>query len=254
MAQLTAAERAALDGEVQRLARRLATQVPAPRPARRRGRLDVRATLRASHGTGGVPFDVRRRHRPRRRPRLVVLCDVSDSVRPVSRFLLTLVHALTRRYDRVHTFVFVADLGDATRLFRGHDVERAIAAIAAGAVIDPWQSSDYGRTLDQLAARHLGKIGARTTVVILGDGRGNRRPPRAAVLADVHRRAHRVVWLDPEPPSAWGWGDSAMAAYAPHCDHVLTVANLASLRAAIDALAGLAPARGARRGSARGAR
>ena len=237
IAQLTPSELAALEGEVQRLARRLAARLPVPRPDRRRGRLDVRATLRRSWKTGGVPFDVRRRHRPVRRPRLMLLCDVSDSVRLVSRFFLALVHALTRRYDRIHTFVFVADLGDATRLFRTRDVDRAIAEVHAGAVVDAWQSSDYGRTLAALAARHLGKIGSRTTVIVLGDGRSNYRPPRADLLGDVRRRAHRLLWLNPEPPAAWGWGDSAMRAYAPHCDRVMTVWNLASLRLAVDELA-----------------
>jgi hypothetical protein len=236
IAQLSASERAALDGEVQRLARRLATRTSEPRPRRRRGRLDVRATLRRAHATGGVPFDVRRRHRPRRRPRLVLLCDISDSVRLVSRFFLALVHALTRRYDRIHTFVFVADLGDATRLLRSRSVDRAIREILDGAVIDPFQSSDYGRALAVLADRHLGKIGSRTTVIVLGDARGNYRPHRADLLARIARRAHRVLWLDPEPPSAWGWGDSAIEAYRPHCDRVMTVWNLATLRDAVDEL------------------
>ncbi len=236
IAQLSAAELAGLDAEVQRLARRLAARLPEPKPGARRGRLDVRATLRASHATGGVPFAVRRRRRPVRRPRLVILCDVSDSVRAVSRFFLALVHALHRRYDRVHTFVFVADLGDASRLFASRDVDRAIREVLGGAVTSVWQSSDYGKALGQLADRHLGKIGRRTTVLILGDGRSNHRPSRAAILADVRRRAHRVIWLDPEPPGAWHWGDSAMREYAPHCDRVLTVWNLRSLRAAVEAL------------------
>lgn len=235
IAQLTPAELASLDAELQRLARRLAARLPVPRPDRRRGRLDVRATLRRSLATGGVPFDVRRRKRPVRRPRLVLLCDISDSVRAVSRFFLALVHALARRFDRIHTFVFVADLGDATRLFRSRDVDRAIAEVLAGAIVDPWQGSDYGRALGVLEARHLGKIGSRTTVIVLGDGRSNYRPPRADVLEAVQRRAHRVLWLNPEPSPVWG-GDSAMPAYAPHCDRVLTVWNLRSLRAAVDEL------------------
>ncbi len=236
IAQLSASERAALDGEIQRLARRLATRVTAPRPRRRRGRLDVRATLRRSFATGGVPFDVRRRRRPQRKPRLVLLCDISDSVRLVSRFFLALVHALTRRYDRIHTFVFVADLGDATRLLRSRDVDRAIREVLEGAVVDPFQGSDYGRALGVLADRHLGKIGSRTTVIVLGDARGNYRPPRGDLLAAVARRAHRVLWLNPEPPFSWGWGDSAIEAYRPACDRILSVSNLASLRAAVDEL------------------
>jgi uncharacterized protein with von Willebrand factor type A (vWA) domain len=60
----------------------------------REGRLDVRRTVRASLGTGGVP--VVTHHRPRRvhKPELVVFCDVSGSVAGFAHFTLMLTAAL----------------------------------------------------------------------------------------------------------------------------------------------------------------
>jgi uncharacterized protein with von Willebrand factor type A (vWA) domain len=234
IAHLSAHERALLAVEVDRLARRLARRIHHRERRPRRGRLDVRATLRASLATAGVPFAVRLQRRPRRPARLVVLCDISDSVRSVAHFFLHLVHALQARWERVQTFAFVADVGELTELFATTELHRAIELALAGAVVSPWTSSDYGRALTRFHARWAGRVGSRTTLIILGDARSNHQPARPSVLADLRRRARRVVWLNPEPPGNWGWGDSAMASYAPHCDRALTVWNLATLRAAVE--------------------
>ena len=123
-----------------------------------RGRLDLGKTLRHSLSTGGVPFVIHQRQRRRRKPRLVVLCDISDSVRNVSRFMLELVYTLQELFDRVHTFAFVAELGELTELFRQYDIDRAIELAYAGAVVNTFANSNYGRTLEQFVERHLDKI------------------------------------------------------------------------------------------------
>jgi len=64
------------------------------------GEIDLRKTLRKSMSTGGVPIDVvLKKAASRRRPELVVLCDVSGSVAGVSAtFTLLLVHALRQQF------------------------------------------------------------------------------------------------------------------------------------------------------------
>ena len=236
LAQLDAREVAELRHEVARLARLLRARVQWHRRPRRRGRLDVRRTLRASLATGGVPVALVLRRRQAKKPRLVVLCDVSDSVRNVSRFMLELVYMLHALFDRVQSFAFVADIGELTALFRQHDLERAMELCAAGAAVNLFASSNYGRAFEQFAARHLGKVTRRTTVIVIGDGRNNYHPDRADVLRDIARRAHAVLWLNPESEAAWGFGDSAMLAYLPHCDRAVVARDLDSLRRVIDDL------------------
>ena len=238
LASLSEKEVEELRGEVERLARLLRARIHLVPRAPRRGRLDLRRTLRRSLATFGVPFEIRRRERRPRRPRLVVLCDISDSVRNVSRFLLELVYALQTQFDRVSSFAFVAELGELTRLFRTNKVDRAISLAYAGAVVNVFANSNYGRVLAAFAARHLGLISRRTTVLIIGDGRNNYHPSRADALAAVARRARQVLWLNPEPPPAWGFGDSAMREYAPLCDRVAVAHDLDSLRTVIDDLVG----------------
>jgi len=246
LAALTAAEVAALRAEVERLARLMRARIQLEPPAPRRGRLDLRRTLRRSLATGGVPFEPMLRQRRPRRPRLVVLCDISDSVRNVSRFLLELVYAIEAQFDRVRSFAFVADLGELSPLLRENKVDRAIELAYAGAVVNVLANSNYGRVLATFAARHLGVVSRRTTVLIIGDGRNNYHPARADALAAIRRRARQVIWLNPEPPPVWGFGDSAMREYAPHCDRVAVARDLESLRAVIDEMVGRRRARRSR--------
>ena len=53
-------------------------------------------------------------------------------------------------------------------------------------------------------------------MLVLGDARNNYNDPRAWCLRDIHTKAKNVVWLNPESPSAWGFGDSVMDKYLPY--------------------------------------
>ncbi len=236
-ALLSEEEIARLRVEVQRLARKLRAQASLRPQVRKRGRLDVRRTIRRSLATGGVPMDLVERRKRVERPRLVVLCDVSDSVKNVSRFMLELVYTLQERFEKVRSYVFVADIGETTDLFRSSAIDEAVRLAYEGAVINVSANSDYGRALEQFAARHLDAVTSRTTVVVIGDARNNYNPPNAERLAEIRHRAKRVVWLNPEAPAAWGFGDSAMRDYEPHCDRVVVAYNLESLRKVVDELA-----------------
>ena len=109
---------AAMRRTVHPLARRLAARLAARRRLGREGRLDVRRTVRASLGTGGVPLVTH--HRPRRphKPELVVLCDVSGSVAGFAHFTLMLTAALREQFARVRAFAFVDTCDEVTRPVR----------------------------------------------------------------------------------------------------------------------------------------
>ena len=225
-----------LRDEVERMALKLRAQASLRRKITRKGRLDPRRTLRAAMATGGVPFSPKWRRRREDRPRLVVLCDISDSVRHVSRFMLQFAYTLQDLFSKVRSFVFVSELGECTDLFREHELDRAVDLAERGGVINVYANSNYGRSLRMFEARHLEAVTAKTTVIVIGDGRNNYNAPEPGALEVIAARARRVLWLNPEPPVSWGFGDSAMRLYAPHCDRVETVNNLVSLKKAVDGL------------------
>ena len=154
----------------------------------RKGRIDAHATLRRAMRTGGVPFMLARRARRRDKPRLVLLCDVSDSVRSVARFLLELTYAAQELFDRTRTFVFVSELGETTRLFAEEPIETALSRAYAGGVVPVTHNSNYGRMLrafeERVLARHRsphdGRHPRRRSHELPGRRRrGPRRHPRA---------------------------------------------------------------------------
>jgi uncharacterized protein len=222
--------------EVRRAVRSLAERLRGAERVRRRrartGRIDPHRTLRQSFRTGGVPFQPARRRRRRDRPRLLVLCDVSDSVRTASLFMLEFVHAAQELFAGTRSFVFVSELGETTKLFAAEPIASALAAVYGGAVVSRAHNSNYGRVLDAFEARYASAVDRRTTVVLLGDGRTNYLPDQACVLGRLKERARAVLWLCPEGPGTWGTGDSAMLRYAAQVTKVLVARTAKELEVA----------------------
>ena len=218
------------------LARRLKNIMAVRHKHTKRGRLDVKATLRASMEFGGVPFRIRYDDKRKERPQVVILCDISDSVRNVSRFMLQFVHSLQDMYSRVRSYVFVAEIAEVTGLFRDHDIQTAIHHAINGGVVNVYAHSDFGRAFATFHRVHLEAVDSRTTVIILGDARNNYNAPNEWVLRDIQERAREVIWLNPENSSTWGFGDSEMARYAKHCDMVEECRNLRQLYRVVDRL------------------
>lgn len=220
--------------EVRRLVARLRSRAALRQRRAKAGRIDPRRTLRANLRHGGVPIEIRHRQR-RLKPRLVLVCDVSTSMRPVAEFMLRLIYELQDQVARARSFAFNDDLQEISPAMNGRSAGDAVAEVLH-AIPRGWYATDLGTSLETLVTRHADAYDRRTTVIVLGDGRNNHRDPRVDLLRAVARRSRRLIWLNPEDPRKWGTDDSDMPAYAPVCDAVYPVANLAQLSAAVDRL------------------
>jgi uncharacterized protein with von Willebrand factor type A (vWA) domain len=221
---------------VARLAQRLRNVISIRRRRARRGRFDASATLRKNLQYGGVPFKVVFDRKKKDKPQVMILCDVSDSVRNVSRFMLQFVYSLQDLYSKVRSFIFVADLGEITQLFGDLDINEAIDAALHGTIINVYAHSDFGRAFKTFHRDFISAVNKRTTVIVLGDARNNYNLPHEWVLRDVHQRAKQVIWLNPENRMTWGFGDSEMDKYGPYCTVVEECRNLNQLYRVIDHL------------------
>ena len=87
-----------------------------------------------------MPLEPAYRHRPRTRPELWVLCDVSGSMAEFSRFTLALVYALHEEFSGLRTFVFVDDVHEITDVLdrRLHDVDPYALLARASAPAPRW--------------------------------------------------------------------------------------------------------------------
>jgi uncharacterized protein with von Willebrand factor type A (vWA) domain len=233
---LTQAEARELRRLVARLAARLRTRA-ALRQKKGDGRtLDAKTTLRANLQTGGVPFDIRFKKK-HLKPKFALICDVSTSMRPVAEFMLRLMYDMQDQVARARSFAFNDHLEEVSDEFIGHRPDEAIPLVLHR--IPPgYYATDLGKSLENFCAQYLDAVDRRTTVIFLGDCRNNYNDPRLDLFEFVGRRARRVVWFNPEENYLWGTGDSDMAQYAPLCNAVHQVSNLAQLGDAVDRLFG----------------
>jgi hypothetical protein len=212
----TRADLAELRRTVYPLARRLATRLTARRRLGRSGRLDFRRTVRASLASGGVPLETKHRPHKPHKPELVVLCDVSGSVTAFAHFTVLLAYALREQFTKVRAFAFIDTVDEVTRYFdAGDDIADAMAKVAAEADVVWFDGhSDYGHAFETFEERYPDAITPRTSLLVLGDARNNYRANGLTTLRRLVTEARHAYWLNPEPHTYWGQGDSATRAYA----------------------------------------
>jgi len=233
---LTEEELKKMNEAVTRLAQRLKNVITVRRKRAKKGRFDIKRTLRQNLEYGGVPFKLRFEKRKKEKPQVVILCDVSDSVRNASRFMLQFVYSLQDLYSRVRSFIFVADIGEVTECFRNNDSKEALDVALKGDIINVYAHSNFGYAFRNFVSDHIGSVNKRTTVIVLGDARNNYNLPHDWCLREIRQRAKKVIWLNPESRNTWGFGDSEMDRYGPHCDLVEECRNLNQLYRVIDRL------------------
>jgi uncharacterized protein len=128
-----------------------------------------------------------------------------------------------------------------SELFTDHPLERALGLVfdglPQGGVLDVDGNSDYGATFATFLDEFGNSLNRRTTVLILGDGRGNGNDPNVDALAEIARRSRETIWLTPEPRYSWRLGRCDLPDYADHCDRVQVVRDLSGLAKAAESIA-----------------
>ena len=217
--------------EVAKLAARLRSQAALRMKRAQHGTPDIRRTVRANLRYHGVPMELRYRRRDLR-PKLTVICDVSGSMRAAAAFMLLLVYALQDQIKRTRPFVYYRTIADVTRDFQELRPEAAVRVIPDRIQGGPYQTS-LGSCLTTFLNDHAGAVDRNTTVIFMGDGDDHRGIPRIEDFQALRRRAHKVLWFNPEPQWRWYREDNYMHLIAPHCDGVHVVSTLRELSAAV---------------------
>lgn len=218
--------------QVQRLAAQLRSRAALRQRRGKVGQLDVKRTLRANLKYGGVPLELKYRQR-QLKPKILLICDVSTSMRPVVEFMLRLMYDLQDQVAQARSFAFIDDIQEITADFMEFRPDVAIDQVL-GRLQPGYYNTDLGQSLLHFQRDFLDAVDHRTTVIMVGDGRNNYNNPEIESFNDIKRRARRLIWLTPESPMLWGSGDSDMLRYLPFCSAVYEVNNMASLAEAVD--------------------
>jgi uncharacterized protein len=230
---LSDADKQLLQHEVKRLAATLRTRIALRQKRAKNGQMDPKATIRASLKYHGVPMEIKHKDRVKK-PKIVVICDVSTSMRFCSELMLSFLFALQGQVRKTHAFAFIDHLESISEDFSGSNADEAIQSVL-------WRmpsghyNTDLGWSLNDFNSEYMDTLNGQTTLLVVGDGRNNYNDPRLDIFSVMSRRAVRTIWLNPEPPHLWH-GDSDMPKYAPLCSNVLKVSNLRELAEAVNEL------------------
>ena len=222
-----------MTGIVRKMAKRLIALHSRKKRKANRGVLDIRSTLRVNQQHDGLLFKTLWKRKKVDRPKVIALCDVSGSVANVARFFLMFLYSLSEVLPNIRSFAFSNQAGEVTDLFDAKDIEDAAAETL---ILHGGGSTDYGQSLSDLEGFIENDIDRKTTLIILGDGRSNFGDPRTDILKSLHEKSKRIIFLNPEPKTLWGTGDSEMNRYAPYCHKAKACSSLSDLEKVVEDL------------------
>ncbi len=164
------------------------------------GKLDFRRTIRRGLETGGSLYRLSFKRKPKRRKRLVILCDVSGSMMQFSEFALRFIQAMNQTADSSRVFLFSEELVEADAfslqnmdLFRNYVRDSGLYG----------RGTDLGTALAQLMSRRPAVLGPAATLLILSDTKTIDLPRAVRGVLEAKRQAGRVVWMNPIPENKW---------------------------------------------------
>lgn len=232
--QLTRREMEMMQDIIARLGRKMRDKLVLRNKRRSRGRIDVKRVIRRNMQYGAVPIELCFKNRRREKPQVFALCDISDSVSYAARFMLLFLYTLQELFSKVHTFVFVTQIAEVTRLFSEHEINAAIELALHSRYVDYNGHSNFGYAFHRFHDEFLESVTPRTTLIIMGDARNNRNDPRVWAFRDIAEKAKRVIWLNPESRASWRLGDSVMHEYMPYCEETHECRNARQLTRIVD--------------------
>ena len=218
---------------VENLARQLIRSYRRRAKRAQRGALEYRRTLRQNMAYDGAFFELYWKRTRRELGTIYVICDVSNSVASIARFLLLFLYELVDVLPRVRAFAFSSRLGEITDVFENKGTDEAIEE----ALFD-WGkgNTDYGRALSDFRDLCGRELNRQATVVVLGDARSNYYNLNVGSFSEVARHVKHVFWLNPETRSQWREGDSVMSKFAPFCTRVFLCNQLRHIERFADQL------------------
>jgi hypothetical protein len=200
------------------------------------GRTALRPTLARARRTGWEPIELVRTRSVQKRRRVVMLCDVSQSMQSYAAAYLHLMRAVALTTD-AEVFAFATTLTRLTPVLT-HKSPMVATQQATEKVADRFGGTRIASNVRALLASRHGGATRGAIVIIASDGWDSDPPDELAkVMARVHRQAYQVLWLNPRA-GAPGFAPlvGGMAAALPYCDHVLPADNVRALADVVGAI------------------
>ena len=153
--------------------------------------LDMRRTLRDAAKRDGEVFTLARRRRKNRQRRIVLLIDVSGSMKDRTEAAMTFAHALTGAADRAEVFTLGTRLTRLTPALRARNRARALER-ASALVADVDGGTRIGEALTTfLGVPRYAGFARGAAIVVLSDGLERGSP---TLMLEAVRRLSKLAW------------------------------------------------------------
>lgn len=188
---------------IQTVAQQIHSELTARRKASGRSAvLDFRKTIRKGLETGGSFYRLKYKKKPKRRKKMVLLCDVSGSMIQFSEFALRFIQSLNQSSESSRTFLFSENVAEADAfslqnmdLFRDYVGRSGIYG----------KGTNLGNALEYLCDQKPPILNDATTLIILSDAKTVDQSRALAALLKAKHLCGRLIWLNPIPESRWSY-------------------------------------------------
>ncbi|MGA8651105.1 MAG: VWA domain-containing protein, partial [Xanthobacteraceae bacterium] len=201
------------------------------RSARGGSATDARRMFRDAMRHAGEIVQLRRRRRRLRQRRIVVLIDVSGSMKERTQAHLAFAHALVRAADSVEVFTMGTRLTRITRPLRLRHREQALAT--ASLLVADWDGGTrIGDALNAfLAVPRFAALARGAALVVLSDGLERGDPTAMAdAVARFARLCWRIIWLTPlAADPAFEARTAGLVAARPYLDRLADGSSIDSI-------------------------
>ncbi|GEM_PF-6700781 len=220
---------------LRRLSRVLATRLIRREKIAKRGRIDLRKTIRKSVEHGGVLIEPAFKARRVEKPDLFVLCDVSGSMAWISEFFLILTVGIKRALRNVRCYLFTDKVFDVSEKLDVNLMESLFEQVSSLWDLVGGSHSNMETAFKEFLERTRGYRSKKSIVMILSDCRDHlgtwteEGPISSKYIEQMARECKDVIILNPEDPSRWNTGDSAVIYYqaaGAKCFHVSNLRDL----------------------------
>ena len=194
-------------------------------------RIDMARTARAARRTFRRDAAILRQTRPERPRKLLLLIDVSGSMKAQSEIYLSFAHLLARARPGVETFCFGTRLSRVSKTLKRRNRDDALAKLSIWSSTSMVARSSARRSKASSRPRAMRRWCAARSSWSFRDGLERGDP--SAMIASVHRlgaSGHRLVWITPlAADPRYRPVTRAMAGILPALDRIVDGASLASL-------------------------
>lgn len=191
---------------IKKLSRRLATRISRRYlKRRRRGRLDIRRTIRRNISFGGAMIDLKFHSRKVQKPRIILICDVSGSMARYAIFVIQFIYGLSNVVRGIESFIFSEDIERVTPYFK----KGAGFASTMSSLVE--KSSQWGlgtnlyESLETFLEKHRRLLSPSVFVLIVSDAQTVQPLKAAADLKEIRSRVKDIIWLNTMPREDWRW-------------------------------------------------